>query len=308
MGQADPIAPLIPWYANGTLAADEREGVDRHLPQCASCRELLERARDRQALGASRGPAEMLEHVHPRLLVEYAERPGRQDAALRRWIESRLEACTTCRKAFERLREVETQLAGASSAAAARPAGGAIANLWASTRDLLTSTLLRPAPALAYLVALALLLPALWLAGRQQGEPAGAPRLLVAHGEGAVRGTPGDARPLVVPPSEDAVLLELRTELLADDIDDPDASFELELRRGDRLLWSRPAARDEFVILDGRAALRLLVYPGRLDEGPLHEISLSVRKPGDPLDGQALFRRSFRVTEDITGGDGRSTS
>jgi len=36
------IAELLPWYANGTLSADERARVERHLQRCAGCRRELE--------------------------------------------------------------------------------------------------------------------------------------------------------------------------------------------------------------------------------------------------------------------------
>jgi anti-sigma factor RsiW len=36
---------LLPWYATGTLAEDERRALERHLTACAACREELERCR-----------------------------------------------------------------------------------------------------------------------------------------------------------------------------------------------------------------------------------------------------------------------
>jgi hypothetical protein len=36
------IAELLPWYANGTLAPEERAHVERHLQRCAECRRELE--------------------------------------------------------------------------------------------------------------------------------------------------------------------------------------------------------------------------------------------------------------------------
>lgn len=39
---------LIPWYVNGTLEADERRAVERHLAECLPCRAAL---RDEQRLG-----------------------------------------------------------------------------------------------------------------------------------------------------------------------------------------------------------------------------------------------------------------
>jgi hypothetical protein len=39
------IADLFPWYLNGTLDADERQRVDRHIRECSTCREELARER-----------------------------------------------------------------------------------------------------------------------------------------------------------------------------------------------------------------------------------------------------------------------
>jgi anti-sigma factor RsiW len=35
------VDELLPWYANGTLASDEREAVERHLDQCTRCQNEL---------------------------------------------------------------------------------------------------------------------------------------------------------------------------------------------------------------------------------------------------------------------------
>jgi anti-sigma factor RsiW len=37
----DRISELLPWFANGTLAAEEHVLVERHLESCAECREEL---------------------------------------------------------------------------------------------------------------------------------------------------------------------------------------------------------------------------------------------------------------------------
>jgi anti-sigma-K factor RskA len=48
-----PEVALLPWYANGTLPADERERVARHLEHCSDCRrELDDLTQMKQTLGA----------------------------------------------------------------------------------------------------------------------------------------------------------------------------------------------------------------------------------------------------------------
>jgi anti-sigma factor RsiW len=53
---------LLPWYANQTLAADERARVERHLAGCAHCRaelELLLTLRQEVKVATAEGPGEM---------------------------------------------------------------------------------------------------------------------------------------------------------------------------------------------------------------------------------------------------------
>ncbi|MCG8458320.1 MAG: zf-HC2 domain-containing protein [Holophagales bacterium] len=45
-----PILELLPWFANGTLDADDRQRVEAHLATCESCRATLE---DTVALGSA---------------------------------------------------------------------------------------------------------------------------------------------------------------------------------------------------------------------------------------------------------------
>ena len=41
MNACTPIRELIPWYVNGSLAADEARQVAEHLTRCESCRDEL---------------------------------------------------------------------------------------------------------------------------------------------------------------------------------------------------------------------------------------------------------------------------
>lgn len=79
---------LLPWYANGTLAAAERRTVEEHLASCAPCRDEVGRCR---GLGAAVGAAEeVAPSPHPvqlaRLMarIEEAEaHPAGEDGAPR---------------------------------------------------------------------------------------------------------------------------------------------------------------------------------------------------------------------------------
>jgi len=53
----DEVGELLPWYANGTLAADEREAVDEHLTTCHDCREELAFLQDVDATATSMAAA-----------------------------------------------------------------------------------------------------------------------------------------------------------------------------------------------------------------------------------------------------------
>ncbi len=86
---------LLPWYLNGTLAADERQRIEAHLVQCLRCRRELESQRALQAVLAGDEPERAveraLERAHARIdELESGWRPGAIGARLRRgWREAR---------------------------------------------------------------------------------------------------------------------------------------------------------------------------------------------------------------------------
>jgi anti-sigma factor RsiW len=51
-------ARLLPWYVTGRLTEDEKTRVERHLEQCAVCRDDVVRERQVHALLHGRGPVE----------------------------------------------------------------------------------------------------------------------------------------------------------------------------------------------------------------------------------------------------------
>ncbi|HKQ62664.1 MAG TPA: hypothetical protein VJS92_15345, partial [Candidatus Polarisedimenticolaceae bacterium] len=104
----------------------------------------------------------------------------------------------------------------------------------------------------------------------------------------------GSPEPLVLA-RDGPVVLELETELTAADLADPALSYAVELYAGPRRLVSQSRTGRDFELRAGKAVVSLLLDPARLAAGTDHEVVLRARKPGDPLDGQPLFRRSLRV-------------
>lgn len=162
MPDDDPIAVLIPWYANDSLSPEERTRVEAHLPGCAGCRALLEEARILERLGSEES-AVLLDHVQAQHLERYAADPRSMPPETARWIGDHLGACEVCRGALQILQRAlagtETRgAAGLPSAHRDSPVGGPEADT-GSIWSLLTRTVFHPAAAVAYLVALALAVP-----------------------------------------------------------------------------------------------------------------------------------------------------
>ena len=59
---------VLPWLLNGTLAGEERAGVERHLQECAPCRADLDALRALRASAAQPDPDCDPEHALARLL------------------------------------------------------------------------------------------------------------------------------------------------------------------------------------------------------------------------------------------------
>ena len=53
----DDVEGLLPWFVNGTLEADDRARVLRHLDECAYCRDEVDALEAFQAAYAQEGPA-----------------------------------------------------------------------------------------------------------------------------------------------------------------------------------------------------------------------------------------------------------
>lgn len=84
----EAVLELLPWYARGTLATDERRAVDAHLEGCASCRAEL--ADVRRALWI------VSRHLPAGLLADYAAGLELGDWP-RELVEQHLAGCAECR-------------------------------------------------------------------------------------------------------------------------------------------------------------------------------------------------------------------
>jgi hypothetical protein len=67
----EEVWELLPWQVNGTLAAEERELVERHLATCAECRDELERCR---ATAAEVRASAVAPTPHPAQLAKLLQR------------------------------------------------------------------------------------------------------------------------------------------------------------------------------------------------------------------------------------------
>ncbi len=296
-GEHRRVVAWLAWHAAGTLGDDERAEVERHVEECAECRELLEAARRNAGLAPLAPVDAMLEHVDPLLLVQYVEEPDSLEPWTIELIEERLAACEDCRDALARLRELAPDAARSRAAA-----GSGITGLLQRGWRMLGSTLLRPEPALVYLVLLLVVLPG-WLMVREPapGERGGAifaPAAVVRlEGESVVRDTGAERGPPVELRSsadEGPLLLELVTELRPEDRDTFDA-LRIELVRDGDVIWSAERPADALVEIDGRLAVPLLLGPDVLERNGVHELRVRSLAPGRLIDGVVLYRRRVVV-------------
>lgn len=292
MNQPHPDDLLIPFYAAGTLDERERARVERRLAESPEARELLELARAAAARGGGSGEGSLEEEpVHPLLLTLFAENAESLDDETRRHVEALLARSALSRDALERLREtLESRRQAETAPAVERPAAGR-SPLMERVWNLLRSTVLHPIPALAYLLLAAALLPALL---QRSGPPLSVPGEITVADAGTRRGEGEQEAPALELPGDAPLLLRLETGLLPADLEAPDTRWELSLEQGGRELWHLGVDPARIERHPGGAILPVVIDPSALRPGKEYELLLRIRRPGDLLDGQALFRRRLR--------------
>lgn len=241
MSCTDEIARLIPWYAAGTLEDDERTRVEEHLRHCDACRGTLSLAREAVAFGEDHPVESLIEHVHSELLTDFVEHPGKLDREVGEWIAGHLRECEECSEAAAIVREIGADLAAQRSPVVRPPEK---ADPWSQRIwDFLGSTVLRPAPALGYLVLLLLSFPIYQAlvpreAAPRRGSPTGvdaAGSLQITFLHGAARGSAERQR---VPLAEGQTMVYLGVEPELPEEVPPDRLYRIAIRSGTRETWS----------------------------------------------------------------------
>jgi len=289
----DAIAPLIPWYVNGTLGEEDRLRVEAHVSECAPCRELLEHARLSRDIGGGTSPSELEEgHVDSRLLVQFHEAPGTIDAEPRGRLVTHLDRCAVCRDALSILDE----LSQTPSASVVHEVAPVRRGFW----RVLVDRFLGPVPALAYLSLLVILV--VWPPSRvpQPGEERAIevlPQATRLSDEMAFRtGTEGQTQPQpaeISLPDRGGLLVDLLTDIDDEDLEDSTTAFRLELNGDGKTLWTELERSADF---DRRGRLSVLLDPEQLRPGTDYTFVLRFERPGTPDHGLEVFRRSFRVS------------
>lgn len=87
ISNCDDVRGMLPWYLNGTLSEEERQGVLRHLKTCESCRRDLAETRLAFEMFDQHLPAEAI------VALAWGETPAGIDSAL---VEEHLAGCPRC--------------------------------------------------------------------------------------------------------------------------------------------------------------------------------------------------------------------
>ena len=298
MSAREHVASLIPWYVKGTLAGADRTRVEQHLQACRGCAGLLEQAAELKEIYSAVPPAAFEEHPQAQLLGEVAEDPDALEPEAVRWVLSHAAGCAGCGEALAACRALLAEAEPQPRSAAAMAASIGLAE---RARRLPAIPLLRPLPALAYLLAMAALaIPAF----RHLTGP--------GIGSGAIAELPGEIvmtdelvragevpRAAIEVPRGGAVVLTLRTAIDRQDLQDPGAAFRVEIRSGAEVIWAERRAGAAF---DPDGTIRIVVDRRRLVADRPHVVAIVYEKAGDPMDGRSLFQRAFVVTG-AAGGD-----
>src|SRR5215813_4393790 len=173
--QADRTHALLPWYANGTLAPEEKDAFERHLESCPPCREELVEVAHMRTEIARHGGAFFGEHPEPEMLgalFGMGETPI--DPAEGERIRRHLAVCSSCNEESRWLMGTETAgtaelEAGSLAARTVRPYAASASRWWAQP----SVARLWPAAAAAALAVLTtVLIPGPWRGAGSAGPVA----------------------------------------------------------------------------------------------------------------------------------------
>jgi hypothetical protein len=281
----------LAWLATDRLDEDERRRVEAALESDAEGRELLALARSMVRAADERDPARYADEPHPQLLVTYVRAPEELDPATRAYVETCAEASAETRDLLDILREIRAEARPASAPRRAEP--GMLARAW----RWLASTVLAPAPALAYLVVAALVLP-LALVDRDGGAPSAValPEVRTLESDVALRGAP------VAPPVDVRegvpLLVEMRLDADAEMLEASEGAFEVRIvdEGGDgREVWRE---RVPVGAADERGVLRVMLGAEVSSPGAVRRVEVRFREVASALDGEVVFSKRIRFVAD----------
>jgi len=288
------VASMIGDYAMDRLGDDEKGELEGHLGSCASCRALLEQARELKEVLPGAGSEALLAHVQAEHLTRYARDPRVLEPRLTSWIEEHLQSCTPCREAVEIVRDLESDGKPEREPSRTAPRPDRV-TLW----DWLARTLLHPAPAMAYLVLLVAVV-GVWIGGRDSSAPTPHTTLeLLPPGvslypeerfrsEGSQEAEPVE---IAIQAGRD---LHLRVHTEIDDriLADEAAAFRLEISGDGQGVASRHLDRVE---LSDLGILDLKLSREALRAGESYRLEVRLDHPASSRHDEVLFERTFRL-------------
>jgi hypothetical protein len=288
------VASMIGDYAMDRLGDDEKGEVEGHLGSCASCRALLEQARELKEVLPGAGSEALLAHVQAEHLTRYARSPRALEPRLTSWIEGHLQSCSPCREAVEIVRDLDPagKAEGEPARTASRPDR---VTLW----SWLARSVLHPVPAMAYLVLLVGVV-GVWVGGRDSSTPTPHSALeLLPPGvslypeerfrsEGTQEAEPVE---IAIEAGRD---LHLRVHTEIDDriLADETAAFHLEISGDGQGLASRHLGRAE---LSDLGILDLKLSGEALRAGESYRLEVRLDHPASSRHDEVLFERTFRL-------------
>ena len=146
-------------YYTGELALDDRLRVEAHVAKCEDCRKSLALM---MALGGQSPEAYGSDHLSPELLSQYFQKQSDWPKVEAEKIRQHLKSCDNCRREYDFLTGLESELEAALEATEATSTDGiSKTSIWQSTWHLVSH------PALAWAVVLLLAYPTVdWLSNR----------------------------------------------------------------------------------------------------------------------------------------------